>query len=488
METIKNYYILFLSCIMAMCFATSCSNDMEETIAKSQRYLEIDALVEGATRGAIDGVSFTKGDAIGLFVKDAAGNDYSTDINCSNVKATFDGAKWVINTKIPLDEGRDAVVYAYYPYKSSEIEGNLLNIELSNQDDLMYSGETSVNYESSKANLLFKHALARVTLAIKKAPTDKGKGLLTNIKIANIDSDILLDGQDYVLATSGKMNILTGEVSSSSRGKDDYIGLFKSAVLSETETHMDIFVFPYYKDITRTTIVAVSSPYVNVILTIDGKEYITKIKNPQWYSGKQYVYPITVNRSTDFSNIPAEKVDMGTTTYDGKTIYWASYNLGAASIEDYGGLYGWGDITGQNTSTEISEYPSANPPSDLNITEYNLPAKMWGDGWRYPTNNELWTLKVKCSDPEFVTYNGVRCVKFTSTVTGNVLYFPEAPIRTGENVGAIGNQSYYWLNAINEDDNTMAGTFYFDFNWLNAYPTAGQKRNLGLPVRPVYQE
>ena len=147
METIKNYYTLFLSCIMALCFATSCSNDMEETIAKSQRYLEIDALVEGATRGAIDGVSFTKGDAIGLFVKDAAGNDYSTDINCSNVKATFDGAKWVIDTKIPLDEGRDAVLYAYYPYKSSEIEGNLLNIELSNQDDLMYSGETSVNYE-----------------------------------------------------------------------------------------------------------------------------------------------------------------------------------------------------------------------------------------------------------------------------------------------------------------------------------------------------
>ena len=64
MKTIKNYYTLFLSCIMALCFATSCSNDMEETIAKSQRYLEIDALVEGATRGAMDGVSFTKGDAI----------------------------------------------------------------------------------------------------------------------------------------------------------------------------------------------------------------------------------------------------------------------------------------------------------------------------------------------------------------------------------------------------------------------------------------
>lgn len=486
MKTIKNNYALVLSFVMALCFATSCSNDMEETTAKSQRYLEINAVVEGATRGAIDGVSFHEGDAIGLFVKDAEGNDYSTDINCSNVKATFDGKVWKVDSQIPLDEGRDAIVYAYYPYDTSAIDGNSLNITLSSQNDVMYSGETAVNYSSSKANLLFKHALSRVTLAIKKAPTDKGKGLLTNIKLANIDSDILLRGQGYVLATSGKINILTGEVSVSSRGKDDYIALFQSSVISETETNMDILVFPYNKDLTRTTIVAV--PYVRVILTIDGKDYVQTINNPQWYCGKQYVYPITINRSTDFTNIPAEKVDMGTTTYDGKTIYWASYNLGSSAIEDYGGLYGWGDITGQNTSTEISEYPSATPPADLNSTEYNLPAKMWGDGWRYPTNNELWSLKTKCSDPEFVTYNGVRCVKFTSTVTGNVLYFPEAPIRTGENIGAIGNQSYYWLNAINEDDNTMAGTFYFDFYWLNAYPTAGQKRNLGLPVRPVYQE
>ena len=80
------------------------------------------------------------------------------------------------------------------------------------------------------------------------------------------------------MATSGKMNILTGEVSASSRGKDDYIGLFKSAVLSETETNMDIFVFPYYKDITRTTIVAVSSPYVNVIAVKAGNENNPAVK------------------------------------------------------------------------------------------------------------------------------------------------------------------------------------------------------------------
>ena len=104
MKTIKNNYALVLSFVMALCFATSCSNDMEETTAKSQRYLEINAVVEGATRGAIDGVSFHEGDAIGLFVKDAEGNDYSTDINCSNVKATFDGKVWKVDSQIPLDE------------------------------------------------------------------------------------------------------------------------------------------------------------------------------------------------------------------------------------------------------------------------------------------------------------------------------------------------------------------------------------------------
>ena len=80
--------------------------------------------------------------------------------------------------------------------------------------------------------------------------------------------------------------------------------------------------------------------------------------------------------------------------------------------------------------------------------------------------------------------NGVECVKFTSQVNGNVLYFPIAPVRIGTSV-TVSNQSFYWLNQINKDDKTMAGTFYMDTYWNNAWPTAGKPRYYGLPIRPV---
>ena len=55
-------------------------------------------------------------------------------------------------------------------------------------------------------------------------------------------------------------------------------------------------------------------------------------------------------------NLPAQPIDLGL------SVKWASWNVGASSPEDYGGLYGWADPTGNNTSTNNTDYPNNNHP------------------------------------------------------------------------------------------------------------------------------
>lgn len=55
----------------------------------------------------------------------------------------------------------------------------------------------------------------------------------------------------------------------------------------------------------------------------------------------------------------------------GLSVKWAAYNVGASSPEEYGGLYGWADPTGEKKATNSSDSLSGTPLSTsaaLNMT------------------------------------------------------------------------------------------------------------------------
>lgn len=83
-------------------------------------------------------------------------------------------------------------------------------------------------------------------------------------------------------------------------------------------------------------------------------------------------------------NLPAQPIDLGL------SVKWASWNVGASSPEDYGGLYGWADPTGNNTSTNNTDYPNNNPPSNICGTNYDIAHIKWGENWRLPTKMKCW--------------------------------------------------------------------------------------------------
>ena len=79
----------------------------------------------------------------------------------------------------------------------------------------------------------------------------------------------------------------------------------------------------------------------------------------------------------------------------GLSVKWAAYNVGASSPEEYGGLYGWADPTGEKKATNSSDSLSGTPPFNISGTQYDIARAKWGEKWRLPTQQELKEL----SDP-----------------------------------------------------------------------------------------
>lgn len=170
----------------------------------------------------------------------------------------------------------------------------------------------------------------------------------------------------------------------------------------------------------------------------------------------------------------AKPVDLGL------SVKWASFNVGAAKPEQYGGLYGWGDATGTKTSTDNSEYPTPKPPKNISGTKYDIAHRKWGGAWRLPTRAEEEELVQKC-DWKKDTYHGVKGY----TVTGpneNQIFLPAVG-------GRIKNKTYYQVDGADYWSGTLGDdreTAYYLYYYIGEVPTVGTlPRHYGFAVRAV---
>ena len=140
---------------------------------------------------------------------------------------------------------------------------------------------------------------------------------------------------------------------------------------------------------------------------------------------------------------PYKAVDLGL------SVKWATFNLGATAPTDKGGLYWWGDVTGEN-----SEAP------DLDLiygTSYDIVRANWGGKWRMPSVNELKELVKECKWTE-KTVNGVVGMEVMGKneqsiflpVTGRGVLMSGSPFVLLETYG------YYWAG----ESNLVSGNRY----------------------------
>lgn len=169
-------------------------------------------------------------------------------------------------------------------------------------------------------------------------------------------------------------------------------------------------------------------------------------------------------------NPDEDLVDLGLSTK------WAKYNVGATKATELGGLFGFGDMTGFQTSLDLDNYASA----DIYKTDRDVANKVYGSWVTMPTIDEFEELFTECKK-EWVEEDGVAGYKFTGP-NGNSIFLPAAGTRTQGNVSGEGLNGYYLSGSINATDNRFAMAYSFDQNAARRTSTPVYQ---ALAIRPV---
>lgn len=169
-------------------------------------------------------------------------------------------------------------------------------------------------------------------------------------------------------------------------------------------------------------------------------------------------------------NSDEDLVDLGLSTK------WCKYNVGATKATDLGGLFGFGDMTGFQTSINLEDYASA----DIYKTDRDVANKVYGSWVTMPTIDEFEELFAECKK-EWVEEDGVAGYKFTGP-NGNSIFLPAAGTRTQGTVSGEGLNGYYLSGSINATDNRFAMAYSFDKNAARRTATPVYQ---ALAIRPV---
>ena len=172
----------------------------------------------------------------------------------------------------------------------------------------------------------------------------------------------------------------------------------------------------------------------------------------------------------------AEYVDLGLPS----GVKWATWNIGASSVTDYGKYYQWSDGDGDGVITTSSA------PTNIQGTVYDTATQQWGENWQMPTEAQIQELTEKCEWEGIDNYQNSGVNGFLVTgPNGNSIFIPSAGyIPTDKtSVEHLGSVSMYWSSEANA---AKAGC-YFQFaaySHSSSYTSATVK----MPIRAIYVE
>lgn len=167
----------------------------------------------------------------------------------------------------------------------------------------------------------------------------------------------------------------------------------------------------------------------------------------------------------------------------GLSVMWAKYNIGAESETEFGGLYGFGDLTGLKTAEFNSQYATTDISGTENDIVTSISAAIDGEATmksQTPTDAQVQELLANTTQ-EFTEVNGVAGYRFTAK-NGNSIFLPAAGYRTGETMTGTGTQGLYCIGSVNAINGDYSNTLNFTANGIK---TGVSQRYVGLSLRSV---
>ena len=166
----------------------------------------------------------------------------------------------------------------------------------------------------------------------------------------------------------------------------------------------------------------------------------------------------------------------------GLSVKWATCNVGAYKLEQYGSHFAWGETESKSVYKESNSVTHGVRMDDIaSNQQYDAATANWGDGWRIPTEAELNELKTKCIW-QWKTINGINGYRIKGP-NGNTIFLPAAGFKSGASSECVGRNGYYWSSASRSGNGSGAYYFYFDVKECEKY--RGSRAD-GLSIRPVY--
>ena len=172
----------------------------------------------------------------------------------------------------------------------------------------------------------------------------------------------------------------------------------------------------------------------------------------------------------------------------GLSVKWASMNLGASDITDFGKRYLWGDPSGEG----VMFYFKSPELTDICGTKYDIVRKELGEKWRLPSRKEEYELATKCKWSR-ATINGVTGIKVTGQ-NGNSIFLPPTGYEfpTSGSLGATkvydSTNCYYWTGESKPyTEGYMAYCFCFNGSTYN-HDTTYNSNYVKLAIRPIKEK
>ncbi len=197
-----------------------------------------------------------------------------------------------------------------------------------------------------------------------------------------------------------------------------------------------------------------------------------------------------------------EAVDLGIEV-DGKTILWASWNVGATHAKDNGYYYAWGEVV-RRVSYTWTTYRYASDAKGDKLKKYlgngdatllpedDVARKKFGGSWRIPTEKEWDALWLTKNDPDYEWHRenmGLRIVSNKAGTAGNSIFLPLAGYyQDGSTNYELNKHGGYWSSTLDPSDAKLARFFQFSFNEDLVCVTNGCHRCWGLSVRAVCEK
>lgn len=182
---------------------------------------------------------------------------------------------------------------------------------------------------------------------------------------------------------------------------------------------------------------------------------------------------------------------------------WATCNVGANTISDYGNYFAWGETTTKTTYNwttykycigdpqNLTKYCTRSSSGNNGFTDNltimqsmdDAATAQWGNGWGTPTKMQWEELKDNTT-VTWTTHGGVNGRRFTAS-NGNSLFLPASGRYWENELYTVDSFGDYWSSSL--DTNYPGNAWYFGFN-SSDYQSKKSIRSNGHSVRPVRSE